>query len=107
MSGELSCFKAYDIRGRIPDELNEDLAYRLGRAYCRILQPRRVAVGHDVRLSSPGLSAALTRGLLDGGTDVLGYWLVRHGGNLFRHLCITSTAASWSLPVIIRWITTA
>ena len=45
MSGELSCFKAYDIRGRIPDELNEDLAYRIGRAYAAFLQPRRVAVG--------------------------------------------------------------
>jgi phosphomannomutase/phosphoglucomutase len=70
-ASELNCFKAYDIRGRIPDELNEGLAYRLGRAYSVFLRPRRVAVGHDVRLSSPGLSAALTRGLLDGGTDVL------------------------------------
>ncbi len=71
MSAELNCFKAYDIRGRIPDELNEDLAYRLGRAYAVFLRPRRVAVGYDVRLSSPGLSAALVKGLLDGGTDVL------------------------------------
>ncbi len=71
MSAELNCFKAYDIRGRIPDELNEDLAYRLGRAYAVFLRPRRVAVGRDVRLSSPGLIAALTNGLLDGGTDVL------------------------------------
>ncbi len=71
MSAELNCFKAYDIRGRIPDELDEDLAYRLGRAYAVFLRPRRVAVGYDVRLSSPGLSAALVKGLLDGGTDVL------------------------------------
>jgi len=70
MSGELSCFKAYDIRGRIPDELNEDLAYRIGRAYAAFLQPRRVAVGHDVRLTSPALSAALAKGLLDGGAEV-------------------------------------
>ncbi|HCB14099.1 MAG TPA: phosphomannomutase, partial [Gammaproteobacteria bacterium] len=68
---ELTCFKAYDIRGRIPDELNENLAYRIGRAYAIFLRPRRVAVGHDVRLSSPALSAALTSGLLDGGADVL------------------------------------
>ncbi|MCP5157830.1 MAG: phosphomannomutase [Gammaproteobacteria bacterium] len=68
---ELTCFKAYDIRGRIPDELNEDLAYRIGRAYAIFLRPRRVAVGHDVRLSSPALSAALANGLLDGGADVL------------------------------------
>ena len=70
MSGELTCFKAYDIRGRIPDELNEDLAYRIGRAYTTFVQPRRVAVGHDVRLSSPALSAALAQGLLDGGVEV-------------------------------------
>lgn len=68
---ELTCFKAYDLRGRVPDELNEQLAYRLGRAYSVFLRPKRVAVGHDIRLSSPPLSAALTRGLLDGGTDVL------------------------------------
>ncbi len=71
MSTELACFKAYDIRGRIPDELNEDLAYRIGRAYAALLQPRRVAVGHDVRLTSPALSAAVAKGLLDGGADVL------------------------------------
>ena len=71
MSAELTCFKAYDIRGRIPDELNEDLAYRIGRAYAALLQPRRVAIGHDVRLSSPALSAAVTEGLLDGGAGVL------------------------------------
>lgn len=67
---ELACFKAYDIRGRIPDELNEDLAYRIGRAYAALLQPRRVAVGHDVRLTSPALSAAVAEGLLDGGAAV-------------------------------------
>ena len=67
---ELVCFKAYDIRGRIPDELNEDLAYRIGQAYATLLQPRQVAVGHDVRLSSPALSAAVAEGLLDGGADV-------------------------------------
>ncbi len=71
MSGELACFKAYDVRGRVPDELNEDLAYRIGRAYAALLQPRRVAVGHDVRLSSPALSAAVAGGLLDGGADVV------------------------------------
>ncbi|MDG4549423.1 MAG: phosphomannomutase [Candidatus Contendobacter sp.] len=68
---ELACFKAYDIRGRVPDELNEDLAYRIGRAYAVLLQPRRVAVGRDVRLTSPALGAAVTEGLLDGGVDVL------------------------------------
>ena len=48
----LTCFKAYDIRGRIPDELNTEIAYRIGRAYAEKIQPKRVIVGHDIRLSS-------------------------------------------------------
>ena len=71
MSERLSCFKAYDIRGRVPDELNEDIAYRIGRAFAQHLKPRRVAVGRDVRLSSQALLDALARGLMDGGSDVL------------------------------------
>ena len=71
MNAELACFKAYDIRGRLPDELNETLAYRIGRACAAWLQPRQVAVGHDVRLGSPALSAAVTEGLRDGGADVV------------------------------------
>jgi phosphomannomutase/phosphomannomutase/phosphoglucomutase len=66
----LTCFKAYDIRGRLPDELNEDIAYRIGRAYAEYLKPGRVVVGRDVRLSSAALCDALSNGLLDGGTDV-------------------------------------
>ena len=49
----LNSFKAYDVRGRIPDEINESLAYDIGRAFAALVQPRRVAVGHDIRLSSP------------------------------------------------------
>lgn len=71
MGTELTCFKAYDIRGRVPDELNEDLAYRIGRAYAALLHPRRVAVGYDVRITSPSLSMALAEGLMDGGAGVL------------------------------------
>ena len=67
----LACFKAYDIRGQVPTELNEDLAYRIGRAYATFLQPRRVAVGHDIRLTSPALSTALTQGLRDSGVAVV------------------------------------
>jgi phosphomannomutase/phosphomannomutase/phosphoglucomutase len=72
----LDSFKAYDIRGRIPDEINESLAYDIGRAYAAFVKPRRVAVGHDIRLSSPGLAAALKQGLRDCGSDVLdiGLW---------------------------------
>jgi len=72
----LNSFKAYDIRGRIPDEINEELAYDIGRAYAAFVKPQRVAVGYDIRLSSPQLAAALKRGLTDCGTDVLdiGLW---------------------------------
>ncbi len=72
----LNSFKAYDVRGRIPDEINEQLAYDIGRAYCAFVRPSRVAVGYDIRLSSPGLAAALGRGLRECGCDVLdiGLW---------------------------------
>ena len=49
---KLSCFKAYDIRGRIPDEFNEEMAYDIGRAYATLVSPSKVCVGRDVRLSS-------------------------------------------------------
>ncbi|GAB3111847.1 phosphomannomutase [Aestuariicella hydrocarbonica] len=68
---ELTCFKAYDIRGRLPDELNEDVAYRVGRAYAEFLKPNKVVVGHDIRLSSAELTDALARGLMDAGVNVI------------------------------------
>jgi len=67
---KLDCFKAYDVRGRLPDQLNEDVAYRIGRAYVDIVGPASVVVGHDVRLSSPMLADALSRGLTDAGAEV-------------------------------------
>ena len=67
---DTSCFKAYDIRGRLPDQLNADVAYRIGRAYAEYLGARRVVIGHDIRLSSPSLSASLAEGLMDQGVDV-------------------------------------
>jgi phosphomannomutase len=67
---KLRCFKAYDIRGRIPDELNESLAYQIGRAYAAFVQPTIVAVGRDIRPSSTDLADALTRGLSDSGVEV-------------------------------------
>ncbi len=66
----INAFKAYDIRGRIPDELNEDIAYRIGRAYAQLQKPTRVVVGRDIRLSSDGICSALTSGLMNGGADV-------------------------------------
>ncbi|MDJ0927065.1 MAG: phosphomannomutase [Gammaproteobacteria bacterium] len=71
MSSSLTCFKAYDIRGRVPDELNEDIAYRIGRAYAAFVKPDTVVVGRDIRHSSPQLAAAVSRGLQDMDVDVL------------------------------------
>ncbi len=67
----LTCFKAYDIRGKLGDELNEDIVYRIGRAYGEFLKPKTMVVGGDVRLTSDALKMALTEGLLDAGTNVL------------------------------------
>jgi phosphomannomutase len=67
---KLSCFKAYDIRGRVPEELNDDLAYRIGRAYAAFLNPAKVVLGRDIRTSSLPLARALTAGLNDSGVEV-------------------------------------
>jgi len=67
----LKCFKAYDIRGRKPDELNEELVERIGRATAAHLRPKKMVIGHDIRLSSPAFSAALARGLTASGVEVL------------------------------------
>ncbi|NQX87690.1 MAG: phosphomannomutase [Halioglobus sp.] len=67
---EITCFKAYDVRGRVPDQLNEDIAFRIGQAYAEIVKPRQIVVGHDIRLSSESIKTALIRGLLKQGVDV-------------------------------------
>ncbi len=68
---KLTCFKAYDIRGKLGEELNEDIAYRVGRAYAQQLQPKKVVVGGDVRETSVALKMAIAKGLMDGGVDVI------------------------------------
>jgi phosphomannomutase/phosphomannomutase/phosphoglucomutase len=68
---QINCFKAYDVRGRIPDELNEDIARRIGRAYAAIIRPEDVVVGRDIRLTSDSIAKALSEGLTAGGADVL------------------------------------
>jgi len=65
-----SPFKAYDLRGKVPEQLNEELAYRIGQAYADFVRPRQVAVGRDIRLSGPSLSVALQDGLTSVGVDV-------------------------------------
>ncbi|MFU9047690.1 phosphomannomutase CpsG [Acinetobacter tibetensis] len=67
----LTCFKAYDIRGKLGTELNEEIAYKIGRAYGQIYQPKTVVIGCDIRLSSEGLKQATIQGLIDAGVNVL------------------------------------
>ncbi len=71
MNSQITCFKAYDIRGRVPDQLNEDIAYRIGRAFVEFLKPKTVVVGFDIRLTSESLCSELIRGLTDSGANVI------------------------------------
>ena len=68
---ELTCFKAYDIRGKLGEELNTDIAYRIGRAFAQHTKAKKVVIGGDVRLTSEELKLALANGLMDGGTNVI------------------------------------
>ena len=72
----LTCFKEYDIRGKLGDELNEDIAYRIGRAYGQFLKPSVVVVGGDIRLTSESLKLAVARGLQDSGVDIIDIGMV-------------------------------
>ncbi|EMO5814579.1 TPA: phosphomannomutase CpsG [Raoultella planticola] len=87
---KLNCFKAYDIRGELGEELNEDIAYRIGRAYGEFLKPKQIVVGGDVRLTSASLKLALANGLMDAGTDVLDIGLSGTEEIYFAtfHLCV-------------------
>ena len=71
MKIKIDCFKAYDIRGRIPDQLNEDVAYRTGNAAAEYLAAEKVVLGRDIRLSSQELADAVAQGLIDAGVEVL------------------------------------
>ncbi len=72
---QLNCFKAYDIRGRLGESLDESIAYRIGRAYGQYLaveeQAKKIVIGCDCRLSSAGLTASLADGIMDAGLDVV------------------------------------
>ena len=67
----LSCFKAYDIRGRLGEELNDDIAYRIGRATAQHLKSKDIVIGYDARETSKSLAEACARGMNDGGAHVL------------------------------------
>ncbi|MCW8824035.1 MAG: phosphomannomutase, partial [Ignavibacteriaceae bacterium] len=68
---KIAGFKAYDIRGKVSSELNTDLAYKIGRAYSKLIKAKKVVVGYDIRKSSIEICKALTSGLTDSGVDVI------------------------------------
>ena len=68
---ELTCFKAYDVRGKIPTELNESIAFLIGLAVTEYLEASAIVIGYDVSHSSPGLVEYLSRGISQGGAEVI------------------------------------
>ncbi len=67
----MKCFKAYDIRGKVPEELNTEIAYHIGLSFAELFSPKKIAVGYDIRKSSPGLTQALSKGLTESGVNVV------------------------------------
>ena len=92
---ELTCFKAYDIRGQLGTELNEEVAYRIGRAFAEFLKPKNVVLGGDVRLTSEELKQALARGICDTGADVIDIGVVGTEEVYFA-------LRIWKLMVVLR-----
>ena len=71
MALEATVFKAYDVRGIHPTELDEEGAYLVGRGYVEAFEPKAIAVGRDMRTHAPAMATAVVRGALDGGADVV------------------------------------
>ena len=67
----LPCFKAYDIRGKLGEDMNENIAYRIGRATVQVLKAKTVVLGFDARATSPILARSVVNGICDAGADVL------------------------------------
>jgi len=78
-----SIFKAYDIRGTVPDQLNGEIAYRIGNALAGYLKPKTIAVGRDMRVSSDELFESLASGILDAGVDVVDLGMISTDGLYF------------------------
>lgn len=108
----LTCFKTYDIRGRLGQDLDEAIAGRIGRGLARALGARRVVLGRDVRLSSPGLAGAVSRAVQDEGAEVLDlglcgteemYFATTHFG-ADAGVCVTAShnPADWNGMKIVR-----
>ena len=92
----LSCFKTYDIRGRLGPELNAGVAARIGRAFAQVLRARRVVLGRDCRASSAELAAAVAGGLREGGAEVLDLGLC---GTEEMYCAVTTFAADGGVEV--------
>ena len=71
MTLTIDCFKAYDIRGQIPNQLNPDVAYRIGNATADFLGAKKIVLGRDIRLSSNELASAVAAGITDTGAEVM------------------------------------
>ena len=82
----IDCFKAYDIRGQIPNQLNADVAYRIGNATARFLDAKKIVLGRDIRLSSGELADAVAKGIRDAGAEVLDIGLGGTEMVYFAHL---------------------
>lgn len=87
MGQYLACFKAYDVRGKVPSELNPEIAYAIGRAYADQTGAKKVCIGYDIRLSGPALYDAMAKGLNDAGVDVV------HLGMVGTEMVYFATAA--------------
>ncbi|MBM4229533.1 MAG: phosphomannomutase [Gammaproteobacteria bacterium] len=97
----LSAFKAYDLRGRIPDEINDDLARAVGRAYAGFVKPKRVVVGRDIRLTSTTLADALIEGLLESGVSVADIGLCGTEGVYFSTSHSATTAGGFDGGIMV------
>jgi phosphomannomutase len=97
----LNAFKAYDVRGRIPDEINEDVARLIGRAYAGFVKPQRVVVGRDIRLTSATLAEALIEGLLESGVSVADIGLCGTEGVYYATAKSVTTAGGFDGGIMV------
>ena len=103
-------FKAYDIRGIVPGEVNAELAYRVGRVFAAMFATETAVVGHDIRQTGPELANAVADGLRDGGCNV--YDIGECGTEMVYYAISPRSISAWMAasklpPAITRWITTA
>ena len=92
----IDCFKAYDIRGQIPNQLNADVAYRIGNATAKFLGAKRIVVGRDIRLSSEELTDAVCKGITEAGAEVLDIGL---GGTEMVYFATSELSADGGIMV--------